>query len=193
LIKIKNCALFGGTFDPFHNGHLHLVKSLLAAKKFENLVVIPSGNPYQKSGSASASDRLAMTKLALKDQAVAISDCEIDRAGPSYAVDTIKEIKDSIHADKYTWVLGSDAFAGLASWNRFQELTELVDFLVVIRPGTGVISGIPGVRFEKIEIDALDISATELRNRIKQGEDVSPYLPVSVLSYIRENHLYGAA
>lgn len=193
MIKIKNCALFGGTFDPFHKGHLHLVKSLLATKKFENFVVIPAGDPYQKSGSASALDRLAMTKLALQDLAVTISDCEIHRAGPSYAVDTIKEIKNLIPADRCTWVLGSDAFAGLASWKSFEELTELVDFLVVIRPGTVNVGGIPGVKFEEIEIDALDVSATEIRARIKQGEDITPYLPERVISYIREKHLYGAS
>ena len=193
MIKIKDCALIGGTFDPFHNGHLHLIKSLIATRKFDRLVVIPAGDPYQKSGSALASNRLAMAKLALKDETVTISDCEIRRAGPSYAIDTVKEIKDLIPADQYTWVIGSDAFAGLPSWERFDELTRLVDFLVVVRPGASDVPVISGATFEILEIGALDISATELRNRLNRGEDVGAFLPADVLSYIKEKHLYGAA
>lgn len=193
MIKIKNCALFGGTFDPFHNGHLHLIKSLLASRKFDHLIVIPAGDPYQKSGSAPASDRLAMAKLALEDEAVTISDCEIRRAGPSYAIDTVKEIKELIPADQYTWVIGSDAFAGLTSWERFEELIGMVDFLVVVRPGASDLPLTSGARFELLEIGALDISATELRSRLNRGEDVGAYLPAGVLSYIKEKHLYGAA
>ncbi|MBU3715552.1 MAG: nicotinate (nicotinamide) nucleotide adenylyltransferase [Candidatus Nanopelagicaceae bacterium] len=193
MIKIKNCALFGGTFDPFHNGHLHLIKSLLATRRFDNLVVIPAGDPYQKSGSAPASDRLAMAKLALQGEAVRISDCEVQRLGPSYAIDTVKEIKDLIPADRYTWVIGSDAFAGLPSWERFEELTSIVDFLVILRPGSSEVLSIPGVIFQLLEIGAPEISATELRNRLHRGEDVGAFLPAGVLSYIKEKHLYGAA
>lgn len=193
MIKIKNCALFGGTFNPFHNGHLHLIRTLLATKRFDSLVVIPAGDPYQKSGSAKASDRLAMAKLALQDEAVTISDCEIRRAGPSYAIDTVKEIKDVIPADRYTWVIGSDAFAGLRSWERFDELTSSVDFLVILRPGSSDVPSIPGAKFEILEIGALDISATDLRNRLNRGEEIGAFLPAGVLSYIKEKHLYGAA
>jgi nicotinate-nucleotide adenylyltransferase len=193
LIKIKNCALFGGTFDPFHNGHLHLIRSLLATRRFDSLVVIPAGDPYQKSGSTPGPDRLAMTKLALQDEVVTVSDCEIRRAGPSYAVDTVKEIKNLISADRYTWVIGSDAFAGLQTWERLDELIELVDFLVVVRPGVSDIPARSGAKFETLEIGALDISATEIRNRFKSGEDVSAFLPAGVLNYIKEKHLYGAA
>lgn len=134
-----------------------------------------------------------MAKLALEDEAVTISDCEIRRAGPSYAIDTVREIRELIPADQYTWVIGSDAFAGLPSWDRFDELTGLVEFLVVVRPGAGDLPLISGATFELLEIGALDISATELRSRLNRGEDVGALLPAGVLSYIKEKHLYGAA
>ncbi len=134
-----------------------------------------------------------MAKLALKNEAVTISDCEIRRAGPSYAIDTVKEIRELIPAGQYTWVIGSDAFAGLTSWERFEELTGMVEFLVVVRPGASDLPLISGARFESLEIGALDISATELRSRLNRGEDVGAYLPAGVLSYIKEKHLYGAA
>lgn len=193
MIKIKNCALFGGTFDPFHNGHLHLIRSLIAAKRFDSLVVIPAGDPYQKSLKASGEERLSMVKSALAHEDIEISDCEIRRSGPSYAIDTVNEMKVLFPSERYTWILGSDAFAGLPSWNRFEELAKSVDFIVVKRPGSPDPKPIPGVEYEAIEISALDISSTEIRNRLKNGEDVGELVPASVASYIRERGLYGAA
>ena len=193
MIKIKNCALFGGTFDPIHNGHLHLIKSLLASNRFDNFVVIPAGDPYQKTTATTARHRSAMVELALKDDAVTVSECEVNRTGPSYAIDTVEEIANQFPAERYTWIIGSDAFAGLPTWHRFEELKGLVNFLVVIRPGATSLPEIPGVVYEVMEISALDISATDIRNQLENGEDVSAVVPASVLAYIKENDLYGAS
>ncbi len=193
LIKIKNCALFGGTFDPFHNGHLHLIKSLVSTNRFERFVVVPAGDPYQKASPVSAKDRFAMTALALHGEAVTVSDCEIRRTGPSYAIDTVEEIARIFPAERYTWILGSDAFAGIQEWHRFEELAKMVDFLVVTRPGAEKVKDIPGVRFEIVEIGAPDISSTDLRSRIGKGEEVSSLIPDAVIDYIKGNGLYGAA
>lgn len=193
MIKIKNCALFGGTFDPFHNGHLHLIKTLLATEQFDCFVVIPAGDPYQKSLNASAEERFSMIKVALAQEDVEISDCEIRRSGPSYAIDTVKEMKVLFPSERYTWILGSDAFAGLPTWNRFEELSKEIKFLVVKRPGSPEPQPIPGVEFEVVEISALDISSTSIRKHLKNGEDVGALLPASVDSYIKERGLYGAS
>lgn len=193
MIKIKSCAIFGGSFDPIHNGHLHLIDSLSKSHKFDRLVVVPAGDPYQKKCLASPEDRLKMVELALAGKSVEVSDCEIRRPGPSYAIDTVKEIESLFHAERYLWIIGSDAFAGIRSWNRFEELIEKVEFLVVIRPGSGEIEAIPGVRFERFEIGALDVSSTEIRSRVGNREDVAHLLPTSVAAYIEEKGLYGAA
>ncbi len=193
MIKIKNCALFGGTFDPFHNGHLHLIKTLLATERFDCFVVIPAGDPYQKSLKASGEERLSMVKSALAHEDIEISDCEIRRSGPSYAIDTVNEMKVLFPSERFTWILGSDAFAGLPTWNRFEELSKLVNFMVVKRPGSPEPQPIPGVESEVVEISALDISSTSIRNHLKNGEDVGDLLPASVASYIKERGLYGAA
>ena len=193
MIKIKNCALFGGTFDPFHNGHLHLIKTLLATERFDCFVVIPAGDPYQKSLKASGEERLSMVKSALAHEDIEISDCEILRSGPSYAIDTVNEMKVLFPSERFTWILGSDAFAGLPTWNRFEELSKLVNFMVVKRPGSPEPQPIPGVDSEVVEISALDISSTSIRNHLKNGEDVGDLLPASVASYIKERGLYGAA
>lgn len=193
MIKIKSCAIFGGSFDPIHNGHLHLIDSLNKSRNFDRFVIVPAGDPYQKKCLASPADRLKMVELALAGKSVEVSDCEIRRPGPSYAIDTVKEIESLFHAERYLWIIGSDAFAGIRSWNRFEELIEMVEFLVVIRPGSGEIEAIPGVRFERLEIGALDVSSTEIRSRVENREDVAHLLPISVAAYIEEKGLYGAA
>ena len=193
MIKIKNCALFGGTFDPFHNGHLHLIRTLKATERFDCFVVIPAGDPYQKSFTASAEERLSMVKLALAQEDIEISDCETRRSGPSYAIDTVEEMKALFPSERYTWILGSDAFAGLPTWRRFEELSKEIKFLVIKRPGLPEPQPIPGVEFEVLKINALDISSTSIRNHFKDGDDVGDLLPASVASYIKERGLYGAA
>jgi nicotinate-nucleotide adenylyltransferase len=193
LIKIKSCAIFGGSFDPIHNGHLHLIDSLAKSHKFDRFVVVPAGDPYQKKCLASSEDRLTMVKLALTGIPVEVSDCEIRRPGPSYAIDTRLEIGNSFPAERYLWIIGSDAFAGIRSWNRFEELIKAVEFLVVVRPGSDDIEAIPGVRFERVDIDAIKVSSTDIRTRLENREDVAHLLPISVATYIKEKGLYGAA
>lgn len=193
MIKIKNCAIFGGTFDPIHNGHLHLIKSILDLEKFERLVVVPAGDPWQKETEASSKQRLEMLELAIAGVGVEISNCELNRVGPSYAIDTVKELRDEFPAEQYTWVLGSDAFAKIETWQKIDELVELVDFLVVVRPGSSSPTPPLKMRFEIIELGALDISATAIRKKIATRQSVEELVPAQVLQYIKANGLYGAA
>jgi len=193
LIKIKNCAIFGGTFDPIHNGHLHLIKSILDLEKFERLVIVPAGDPWQKETEASSKQRLEMLELAIAGVGVEISECELNRVGPSYAIDTVKELRDEFPAEQYTWVLGSDAFAKIETWHKIEELVELVDFLVVVRPGSSSPTPSLKMRFEIIELGALDISATAIRKKIATRQSVAELVPDQVWQYIKTNGLYGAA
>ena len=193
MIKIKNCAIFGGTFDPIHNGHLHLIKSILDLERFERLVIVPAGDPWQKETEASSKQRLEMLELAIAGVGVEISNCELNRVGPSYAIDTVKELRDEFPAEQYTWVLGSDAFAKIETWHKIEELVELVDFLVVVRPGSSNPTPSLKMRFEIIELGALDISATAIRKKIATRQSVAELVPDQVWQYIKANGLYGAA
>lgn len=193
MIKIKNCAIFGGTFDPIHNGHLHLIKSILDLERFERLVIVPAGDPWQKETEASSKQRLEMLELAIAGVGVEISNCELNRVGPSYAIDTVKELRDESPAEQYTWVLGSDAFAKIETWHKIEELVELVDFLVVVRPGSSSPTPSLKMRFEIIELGALDISATAIRKKIATRQSVAELVPDQVWQYIKANGLYGAA
>ncbi|MFM9099473.1 MAG: nicotinate-nucleotide adenylyltransferase [Actinomycetota bacterium] len=193
MIKIKNCAIFGGTFDPIHNGHLHLIKSILDLERFERLVIVPAGDPWQKETEASSKQRLEMLELAIAGVGVEISNCELNRVGPSYAIDTVQELRDESPAEQYTWVLGSDAFAKIETWHKIDELVELVDFLVVVRPGSSSPTPSLKMRFEIIELGALDISATAIRKKVATRQSVEELVPDRVWQYIKANGLYGAA
>jgi nicotinate-nucleotide adenylyltransferase len=193
LIKIKNCAIFGGTFDPIHNGHIHIIESLRKLNRFEKLVIVPAGDPWQKETKVNAKMRLEMLKLALSDLEIEISESELNRNGPSYALDTVKELTQQFPAERYTWILGSDAFANLGTWHKIEELLGLVDFLVVVRPGSTTINPTLKVNYQTIELGALEISATEIRNKISRHESCEELLPAGVWRYIKENGLYGAA
>lgn len=193
MIKIKNCAIYGGTFDPIHNGHLHLINALLSSKKFEKLIVVPAGDPWQKETSVNANSRLEMVRVALRELDVEISESEINRSGPSYALDTVTELKTKYPAQNYTWVLGSDAFAQIDTWHRIDELAEQVEFLVIDRPGSVSNSARPNVKYQTMEIGALDISSSEIRKKISAGERCEELLPIPVASYIKEHGLYGAS
>ena len=193
MIKINNYAIFGGTFDPIHNGHLHLINSLLSIKRFEKLIVVPAGDPWQKQPNVSAKSRVEMVRLALSGQDVEISEIEINRSGPSYAIDTVSELKGQYPNKNFTWILGSDAFAEIGSWHRINDLAKLVDFLVIERPGGPVVKVNSDLSYQSLEISALDISSSEIRKRISEHENYENLLPASVADYIREHRLYGAA
>jgi nicotinate-nucleotide adenylyltransferase len=198
LIKIKKCAIYGGTFDPIHNGHLHLIDELTRSGDFDKFIVIPSGIPSQKVAIASAADRLAMTKLAVSEMLGSnhlyeVDDCEITRSGPSFAIDTATEILNRYPEYEIYWIIGSDIVPTLARWHKFGELAKIVKFLIIKRPGFKLNEYPQELKFEIRKIEAKDISASEIRNEIQNGKDVSKLVPKSVLKYIFQNRLYGAA
>lgn len=158
-------------------------------------MVVPAGDPWQKKPQASKEDRLAMTCLGLEDLSVDVSDCEVARSGPSYAFDTVKILKAQNPLAKATWIIGSDALPHLSSWKNFEELVKSVEFLVVNRPGHLITSTDvhPDVQWSSTEVAALDISATEIRETLATGGDVSQLIPAKVAGYIAEKRLYGAA
>ncbi|MBM3742800.1 MAG: nicotinate (nicotinamide) nucleotide adenylyltransferase [Actinobacteria bacterium] len=191
MIKTKNCAIFGGTFDPIHLGHLHVIDNLLNSKKFDSIVVVPAGNPAIREAIASPQERLEMVKIALKDRDIEISDCEVNRPGTSFAIDTAIEIQNQHPGANLHWVIGSDAFAQISSWHKIEELANLVEFLVVERPGPSFIGS--QIKANSIKIDALPISATEIRSLIDKRATVSEKLPANVYAYIKAKGLYGAS
>lgn len=137
----------------------------------------------------------ALHGLALDGLKVEVSDCEISRPGPSYAIDTAKEISHKHPGSTLTWIIGSDALPNLDTWKDIKELARIVEFLVIVRPGSGLNKKDVGaeIRWTSLEVGALDISSTEVREAMSSGKDFSQLVPTFVGQYIREKGLYGAA
>ena len=181
-------GLYGGTFDPIHNGHLHLIVQLLERGLVDELILIPAGEPWLRATAplATAHDRLEMAQLAVKElpaqiqSRVTISDIEVQRSGPTYTIDTVEQLQ--LLRPEATWVLilGSDANEGIGQWHRSDELQSMVEVLVIARAGEGV------------NISALPISSTQLRASLQADPKEQPELPESVWTYIKEQNLYAS-
>ncbi len=181
---MKRIGLYGGTFDPIHNGHLHLIQQLFAIDLVDEVIVIPAGDPWMRDEKplASAADRLAMVKLAVSTlpadiaSHVIVSDIEIDRNGPTYTIDTVLALQAQRSGVRWLLVMGSDVAVNISKWHRSQELEDLVEFLLIARDGQGV------------DIAALPISATQVRLSMNVHEKD---LPTQVVAYIKEKKLYA--
>jgi len=177
-------ALYGGTFDPIHNGHLHVISKLFSLNIVDHLLLIPAGEPRLRDSApqASGAQRRAMCQLAIKTlpediaKRVEVNPIEILRTGPSYTIDTVEAVKQSYPDDELILVVGSDAYQKIDQWHRVDELLKLVSLEVIERPGYASASG--------RDIGALDLSATQVR--LHQSE----LLPPPVATYIKENNLY---
>jgi len=180
---LSRVGIYGGTFDPIHQGHLHVITQLFEKDLVDQLLVIPAGEPLLRSHApvASAQQRRTMCQLALAElpseiaAKVQVNPIEVLRTGPSYAIDTVEAVAQNFPGDTIILVIGQDAAEKLDQWHRIEELRTMVQFLVIGRPGY---SG------DGIDIGALDVSATTIR----QG--LSAEVSSSVAAFIRENNLY---
>ncbi len=195
MIAIKRVGIFGGSFDPIHFGHIHLITELSKKANFDQLVVVPSGQPWQKNPVATKLQRFEMTQIALQDLPVQVSDIEISREGNSYAIDTVVEVKTAYDSCQVIWIAGSDVLPNLKTWHQIEKLAQMVEFLIVKRPNSKVDTAeMPSfIKFTEIEIDALDISATKVRGAIAAQSDTSQLIPAKVAEFIKSKGLYGAA
>jgi len=197
-----NVGVLGGTFDPVHNGHLILAD---AAKEQLNLSVIlfvPAGQPWLKTERiiTPAEHRLQMLRLALEDKPdFRISEIEVERSGPTYSVDTITALKDRLDAeDELFFILGQDSLMQLPQWHEAPELIQLCYLVAAPRPGVkkpdlkALELEIPGVtqRVMLMKEPKVDISATDIRERVAKGLSVRHLVPEPVNRYIKENRLY---
>lgn len=186
-------GIFGGTFDPIHHGHLQLAQNARAQFALDHVVFVPAYQPPHKQALLSltpAQDRYEMVRLAIEGESfLKISDCEIKRKGVSYTFDTLTEFEKKYPSGTFFLILGKDAFEGIDAWHRAGELKEKVRFLVAKR-GDRKIHVSEGVRAEWIEMPLCPISASGIREAIRQGRKVDDHLSPKVLQYIREHALY---
>jgi nicotinate-nucleotide adenylyltransferase len=195
-------AILGGTFDPIHIGHLTIAEDVRFALGAAQVVFVPTAQQPLKAQrhAASASDRLAMVRLAIADNpAFRVSDVEVERGGLSYTVDTVSYFRSQYPNNELFIVVGADALAELPRWYKVQRLLELCRLAVVKRPGhyvdlAGLYAALPSAR-DRITLitgPELTISASEVRRRLRAGEPVRYHLPAGVWQYIVEQGLYDA-
>jgi nicotinate-nucleotide adenylyltransferase len=184
----------GGTFDPPHNGHFHIATEVASAKQLDEVIFIPASQPWQKSGYTGAEDRLAMTLLgAACDPRFSVSRIEIDRAGPTYTVDTMSELAELYPGAELFLILGSDAALNLGTWHRIDELSRYTKVIAVPRPGFDVAAlegRRPSLAVEVVEVSPVDISSTEVRAAVRTGRSLEGLVPPQVARYIEDHRLY---
>jgi len=186
-------GILGGTFDPVHLGHLKLAQNALVQFSLDKVIFVPAGQPPHKQERLAltlAKERYEMVRLAIEGRSfLELSDCELVRKGPSYTFDTLKEFEKKYPGSAFFLILGKDSFEGIDAWHRASELKKKVRFLVAHR-GAGEICMPQGVRAEWIQMPLCPISASAIREAIKQGGDVDDDMPPKALEFIRAHALY---
>jgi nicotinate-nucleotide adenylyltransferase len=190
----ERLGVFGGTYDPPHVGHLVAALAVRHALQLDRVLLTVANEPWQKSGSRAispAEDRLAMVRAAVDGvEGLEASTIEIERGGPSYSVDTLEALAAADPAGERFLVLGADAAAGLGTWERADALPGLATLVVVDRPGMDASPAPQGYVLERVEMPRLDVSSTDLRERVRDGRPLTFLTPEAVVSCIRRRRLY---
>jgi nicotinate-nucleotide adenylyltransferase len=210
--SIEPLALFGGTFDPVHYGHLRCAEEARQKLNLNTLCLLPAGTPpHRDTPKASAKQRLEMLQLALGEfPRLEIDDREIRRSGPSYMVDTLQELRAQFPHRPLLLLIGQDAANDLSSWYNWENLFDLAHIVILTRPGAkadyrqdlerkierrlgadvqSLLSTKAG-GILNLEVTSIDVSATSIKSIIRLGRSPGSMLPGLVLDYINENQLY---
>ena len=195
----RRVGILGGTFDPVHLGHLVVASEIHDALGLDEVVLVPTGHPWQKSERTvtDAVDRVAMAELAvLGDERLRVSTVDVDRSGPTYSVDTVTDLRDEYDADvAFYFVVGADALAGLAGWHQVDALLREVIVVGCTRGGDApaVPEAMPADRFVFVATTAIGVSSTLVRERVRQGASIRYLVPDAVERYVHDRKLYRDA
>jgi nicotinate-nucleotide adenylyltransferase len=179
-------GLYGGTFDPIHNGHIHVIHQLISRKIVDRLLVLPAGEPRlrDQQPQATGAQRRAMCQLAVDalpaeiKSHVEVNPIEVLRQGPSYAIDTVEAVAQTYPDDSILLIVGTDAYEKIDQWHHADELKKMVEFVVIDRPD------FPGQH--NTSVDAIAVSATDIRAHNSDA------VPAAVAAYIKEQNLYAS-
>jgi nicotinate-nucleotide adenylyltransferase len=190
----RRIGLFGGSFDPVHNAHLALAKQALAELQLHELRWVPAGLPWQKARSiTSAKDRVAMLQLALRGEPrYRLERCELQRQGPSYTLDTVRELQRAEPDATWFLVIGQDQYAKLHTWHGYRDLLPRVTLAVAQRPDAAPPTDAhvrEAVRLS-LGLPPMTVSASDIRARVAAGLDIGALVPAAVAHYIHQHRLY---
>jgi len=183
---MRKIGIYGGTFDPIHHGHLILAQATREQLGLDQVIFVPAAaSPFKKEPRASAATRLVMLQAATKSEATfAIDDCELRRPPPSYTIDTVLDLRERNPNADLLWLIGADNVNGLSKWHRFQELKDLIQFVVLDRACSQLSVPYPVVQRN------IDISATDIRNRVASSRSIRYLVPQAVAEIIQRENLY---
>jgi nicotinate-nucleotide adenylyltransferase len=188
----RRVGVMGGTFDPIHHGHLVAASEVAQRFELDEVIFVPAGQPWMKEGVSLSEHRYLMTVIATaSNPRFTTSRVDIDRGGPTYTIDTLRELR-ALHPDAdLFFITGADAVAQIVEWKDVDELWELAHFVAVSRPGHALsIRGLPEQGVSSLEVPALAISSTDCRRRVDRGYPVWYLVPDGVVQYISKHHLY---
>lgn len=195
-------GISGGTFDPVHNGHLITAQYTMEKLELNKVIFIPSGKPPHKTRNdiTSSEHRFNMVSEACeRNSCFEASKIEMERPGKTYTIDTLKQIKSMYGDLDIFYITGADVIRDIKNWKDFEKVFELCDFIAAIRPNYDKDSFMQDVKLLKskyqakihvIDVPLIEISSTEIRNRIKKGLPIKYLVPQKVEKYIMENKLY---
>jgi len=197
----RSVGIFGGTFDPVHVGHLVTAVNARAALALDVVLLVVANEPWQKLGGRAvtpAADRLALVEAAVSDcEGIEVCDLEIRRGGSSYTIDTVNELIASEPDIALTLIVGADVVPNLESWRAVDELKRRCRLVVVNRPGSRLAAGreleaqLAGWNARVIEVPALEVSSTDLRDRAASGRPLDFLIPEGAIRVIRDRGLYA--
>lgn len=200
---MKPIAILGGSFNPVHFGHLKMAEAAMESTHFSKVLFIPTGTPYHKEQKdlLPFSDRLKLLELAIENcPDFDCSPIEGERDGNSYTIDTVRELLRQNPTNSYSLLIGTDQFLTLRSWHKIKELGQLVDFYIANRNGEMSFSTFQkekealekelSLHCKLFPMPAIDLSSTEIRNRLKEGKPIQGMLPKSVEEYILKKGFY---
>lgn len=187
----------GGTFDPIHLGHLVAGSEAMHAFALDRVTFVPTGRPWQKSGYSDPEDRYMMALLGAESHpSFSVSRIELDRRGPTYTADTMQQLHDFYGLDvELFFIAGADAILQLQTWEHVEHLKDLTDMIAVSRPGFDLAelelrADWPQVHV--MQMPGIDVSASEIRERVRSGRPIDFLVPAPVHGYIRKQGLYAS-
>jgi nicotinate-nucleotide adenylyltransferase len=190
----RRLGVMGGTFDPIHHGHLVAASEVQSVFGLDEVVFVPTGQPWQKAVTevSPAEHRYLMTVIATaSNPRFTVSRVDVDRPGPTYTIDTLRELKEQRGDVEMFFITGADALAQILSWKDVDELWSLAHFVGVTRPGHALSNtGLPENGVSLLEVPAMAISSTACRDRVAAGQPVWYLVPDGVVQYIGKYSLY---
>ena len=192
-MALRRIGIMGGTFDPIHHGHLVAASEVQDRFSLDEVVFVPTGEPYQKGLVSSAEDRYLMTVIATaSNPRFHVSRVDIDRGGPTYTVDTLRDLYAVYGpSTELFFITGADALSKILSWKDALEMLSMARFVGVTRPGFELTDDhLPDDSVELVEVPAMAISSSECRARVAAGKPVWYLVPDGVVQYIAKRRLY---